>query len=996
MPVDHSESSFEATIESILAEVHGYRVRAWERDYDRALCLDPELVVQFVLTTQPKTWEKLKQQHGEVVKPRFLKRLAKEIESRGTLDVLRRGVNDLGCKFDLACFQPETGLNEGHRRLYRANTFSVVRQLHYSQKNENSIDLVLFLNGLPIVTVELKNPETGQTVRHAIKQYKNDRDPKEPLLAFGRCLAHFAVDTDLAYMTTHLQDDRTFFLPFNQGCDGGAGNPVNQDGFRTDYLWKRTWQPDSLLEIIQHFVQVVDLLDDEGKKTGKRKLIFPRYHQLEAVRGLVDHARNHGPGNNYLVEHSAGSGKSNTIAWTAHRLSGLHGADERRVFDSIILITDRRVLDRQLRQTVQSFEQVKGLVTAIEDQKSTRLAEALQEGADIIITTIQTFPFVSEKVGEIPGRRFAILVDEAHSSVTGEATASMKSILSAKSLDDAQRQDESGSGADEEDRINAAVEESMAKRGRLPNVSFFAFTATPKNRTLELFGTRQPDGTFEPFDLYSMRQAIEEGFIKDVLRNYTTFKVYFGLNKKIQDDPEHPKKKAIALLRSYADLHPHGIQTKAELMVEHFEAHVKQHIKGQAKAMVVTRSRLHAVRYKQAFDTILKRDKLPHRALVAFSGTVKDPDTGREFTEAGMNGTPETQTRNRFEKAECRFLIVAEKFQTGFDQPLLHAMYVDKKLSGVNCVQTLSRLNRTHPDKDDPVVLDFANETDEIREAFQPYYEATFLTEATDPNKLYDLKRKAEEFLLYYQQEVDAFAAVYFGSNPTQEKLRPILDAAVDRFSIADPDVQKQFRKAVSDFVRIYSFLSHILTFTDAELEKTYQFLRFLRPLLKPPRDRLPTEVIDEINMESYKVKQTASGKIVLLNKDGGLDPISDIGTGMIREEDTAPLSEIISYMNENFGTDFTDADKVRYFAEDMERRILGNQGFEKAMDPEVNPSPENRRLIFGNFYEDALEDMIEGHTEIYKKLISDEGFAKVFQVAMFRKVLETLGGRSA
>jgi type I restriction enzyme R subunit len=996
MPVDHSEANLEATIESVLADDHGYRVRAWNENYDRALCLDPELVVQFVLTTQPKIWEKLKQQHGEDVKSRFLKRLAKEVESRGTLDVLRRGVIDLGCKFDLAYFQPETGLNEEHRRLYKANTFSVVRQLHYSEKSANSIDLVLFLNGLPIATVELKNPETGQTVQHAIKQYKTDRDPKEPLLRFGRCLAHFAVDTDLAYMTTQLQGKRTFFLPFNRGCDGGAGNPVNEDGFRTDYLWKWTWQPDSLLEIIQHFIQSVDILDDEGKKTGKQKLIFPRYHQLKAVRGLVDHARSHGAGNNYLIEHSAGSGKSNTIAWTAHRLSGLHGADEKRVFDSIIVITDRRVLDRQLRQTVQSFEQVKGLVTAIESEKSTKLAEALQEGADIIITTIQTFPFVAEKVGEIQGKRFAILVDEAHSSVTGEATASMKSILSAKSLEEAQKQEQNGEKKDEEDSINAAIEESMAKRGRLPNVSFFAFTATPKNRTLELFGTKQPDGTFEPFDLYSMRQAIEEGFIKDVLRNYTTFKVYFGLNKKIEDDPEHPRKKAIALLRSYADLHPHGIQTKAELVVEHFEAHVTQHIKGQAKAMVVTRSRVHAVRYKQAFDAILKRDKLPHRALVAFSGTVKDPDTGLEFTEAGMNGAPETQTRNTFERAECKFLIVAEKFQTGFDQPLLHAMYVDKKLSGVNCVQTLSRLNRTHRDKENPVVLDFANEADEIRDAFQPYYDATFLTEATDPNKLYDLKRKAEEFLLYYQQDVDAFAAVYFGADPTQEKLRPILDVVVDRFGVADEDVQKQFRKAVTDFVRIYSFLSHILTFTDADLEKTYQFLRFLRPLLKPPKDRLPTEVLDEINMESYKVKQTASGKIVLLNKDGGLDPISDIGTGMVKEEDEAPLSAIISYINENFGTDFTDDDKVRYFLEDMERRILGDEGFGKAMDPEVNPSPENRRLIFGNFYQDVLEDMIDGHTEIYKKLATDDNFAKIFQVAMFRKVLAELERRGA
>jgi len=995
MPVDHTERNFEASIEDVLVDAHGYRRRCCEEHYDRALCLDPDLLFEFIVTSQPKTWEKLKQQHGDQVRERFLKRFVKEIERRGALDVLRKGVIDLGCKFDLACFRPESGLNEEHQRLYSANTFSVVRQLHYSRKNDNSIDLVLFLNGVPIITCEVKNPETGQTVHNAVKQYKTDRAPNEPLLRFGRCLAHFAVDTDLVYMTAHLQEEATVFLPFNRGHEGGAGNPPNPDGFRTDYLWKQTWQPDSLLEIIQHFLQVVDVLDDRGRKTGVKRLIFPRWHQLQAVRGLIEHARENDPGRNYLVEHSAGSGKSNTIAWTAHRLSGLHDAADKRVFDSIIVITDRRVLDRQLRRTVQSFEQVKGVVTAIEKQKSTKLAEALESGADIIITTIQTFPFVTEKVGDIPGRRFAILIDEAHSSVTGEATSSMKQVLSAGSLA-AAASEESQPKEDAEDGVNKAIEATMAKRGRLPNVSFFAFTATPKNRTLELFGTPAPDGTFHAFSLYSMRQAIEEGFIRDVLKNYTTFKVYFGLNKAIEDDPEHPKKKAIGLLRSYADLHPHGIRTKADIMVEHFDTQIKQHINGQAKAMVVTRSRLHAVRYKQAVDAVLKNSNLPYEALVAFSGTVRDPDTGAEFTEPGMNGVPETQTAKVFDQRQYKFLVVAEKFQTGFDQPLLYAMYVDKKLSGVNCVQNLSRLNRTHPDKDDPVVLDFANEMDEVRDAFQPYYEATFLTEATDPNKLYDLKRNAEESLLYYQEDVDAFAAVYFGPDATQERLRPVLDAVVDRYADADPDTQKTFRKAVTDYVRIYSFLAHILTFTDAELEKTYQFLRFLRPLLHVEREPLPTEVTGEINMASYRVQQTASGRIALINEDGGLDPISDIGASEVREDELAPLSEIIAYVNENFGTDFNENDKVQYFVDDMERRILGKEGFGKAMDPAVNPSRENRRLIFGHFYEDALEDMIDGHTEIYKKLVTDEGFAAVFQVAMFKTILEALARRGA
>lgn len=994
--MDKSEADFEATIESVLNNAHGYRVRDCDKHYDRSLCLDTELLFQFLITTQPETWEKLKQQHGDQVKPRFLKRLVKEIESRGTLDVLRGKVTDLGCNFDLAYFRPETGLNEEHQRLYRANIFSVMRQVGYSEKNSNSLDLVIFLNGIPVITSELKNPETNQTVRKAIKQYQNDRDPKEPLLRFGRCLAHFAVDTDLAYMTTHLQGKNTHFLPFNKGHDGGAGNPPNRAGFRTDYLWKDIWQPDSLLEIVQHFLQVVDVLDDDGNKTGRKKMIFPRYHQLDAVRGLVGDARGSGPGQNYLVEHSAGSGKSNTIAWTSHRLSGLHDAQDKRVFDSIIVITDRRVLDRQLRQTVQSFENVKGVVTAIDTNKSTKLAEALEAGADIIITTIQTFPFVTEKVGEIPGKSFAILIDEAHSSATGEATASMKHVLAPQDLADAESEEEAEPKEDEEETVNQAIENSMQKRGRLPNVSFFAFTATPKNRTLELFGTPNDDGQFHPFSLYSMRQAIEEDFIKDVLRNYTTFKVYFGLNKKIEDDPAHPKKKSIALLRSYADLHPHGIHTKAEIMLEHFDTQIKQHIRGKAKAMVVTRSRLHAVRFKQAFDGAIKASRLPYRALVAFSGTVKDPASGIEFTESGMNGIPETKTAKAFDRDENKFLIVAEKFQTGFDQPLLYAMYVDKKLSGVNCVQTLSRLNRTHPDKDDPVVLDFANEMDEIQKAFQPYYEATFLTEATDPNKLYDLKRQTEEFLIYTREDIEAFTEVYFSKDATQDKLRPLLDRIVERFDAEPVDDRKRFKKAVDEYVRIYSFLAHILTFTDPELEKSYQLLRFLRPLLKLPKDSLPTEVTDEINMESYRVQQTASGHIALKKEDGGLEPVADVGTGEIREDEWTPLSEIIQYVNENFGTDFNEDDRVRYFAEDMQRRILDADGFEQAMDPEVNPSTDNRRLIFKNYFDDILQDMIEGHTEMYKQLVSNDEFAKVFQLAMFKKLQQEMDRLSA
>jgi len=1010
--VDVSEQNFEALIESALVggegwraaetpspygeggHLPGYRSRK-PTDYDRALCLDPEMLFDFIRITQAKTWEKLKEQHGEYVRERFLKRLVSEIEARGTLDVLRKGVMDLGCKFQLAYFRPETGLNEEHLRLYRGNVFSVIRQVRYSDKNENSIDLVLFLNGLPLFTAELKNPAKNQNVEHAIWQYKKDRDPKEPLLRFGRCLAHFAVDTDLVYMTTRLDGSRTRFLPFNKGHQNGAGNPPNPDGFKTSYLWEEVWRPESVLDIVNHFLRRVDVLDANGKATGEKRLIFPRYHQLQAVRGLVHHARQAGPGQSYLVEHSAGSGKSNTIAWLAHQLAGLHDGQDRRVFDSVIVITDRRVLDQQLQATVRSFEQTRGLVSTIGGHKSKNLAEALEAGKDIIVTTLQTFPFVTDKLKEVRRKTFAVLIDEAHSSQTGETTKSMKQTLAAGSLEEAGKAEE-GAGEDDEDAVNARIEELMKRGGRLKNVSFFAFTATPKGKTLELFGTPQSDGKYRPFSLYPMRQAIEEKFILDVLKNYTTFKVYFGLNKRVEDDPQYPRKKSIALLRSYADLHPHGIRTKAEIVVEHFQSQVKDRIDGLAKAMVVTRSRLHAVRYKQMFDRVLKEHKLPYAALVAFSGTVRDPETGLEYTEAQMNGFPEAQTAETFKGTKYRFLIVAEKFQTGFDQPLLHTMYVDKKLSGVNAVQTLSRLNRTHPDKPDTMVLDFANEAEEIQEAFQPYYEATLLSEATDPNLLYDLKRNSEEFCIYVRDDVAAFTKVYFSKKGTQDKLRPILDAVVDRYNEREKEEQERFRSAVEDYVRVYAFLSHVLRFSDPDLEKTYQFLRLLRPLLPVDRPRLPVEVTDKINMESYRVQLTSTGSIALANEDGELSPPADIGTGRSDEDERTPLSEIVEYMNQHFGTEFSDGDKVRYFAEDMERRLTDNEGLRRAMDPQVNPSRENRLLAFNDFFGEILEDMIDSNTGLYNKIHADSGFAEMFRQFLFRRVDEFLAARTA
>ena len=654
---------------------------------------------------------------------------------------MRKGIKDSGCRFQLAYFKPASGLNEAIQKLYEGNLFSVVRQLKYSRKNENSIDLVLFLNGLPIFTAELKNPLTGQDVQHGIRQYRFNRDPREPLLTFMRCLAHFAVDPDLVFLTTHLQGGSTRFLPFNQGKFGGAGNPPvppTQTGYTTSYLWDHIWSRESILDLIRHFIHDVEEVDETGNKTGRKFLIFPRYHQLDCVRRLITHAKIKGSGQKYLVQHSAGSGKSNSIAWLAHRLSILHDPTDRRVFDSIVVISDRKVIDRQLQNTVKQFEQVDGVVENI-DQTSRQLKESLEAGKTIIVTTLQKFPVISSQIGELPGKRFAVIIDEAHSSQSGETTKHLKSVLAVGNLETAEKADEV-EVEDFEDKILA----DMKKRGHLPNVSFFAFTATPKPKTLELFGTERPDGRFEAFSLYSMRQAIEEKFILDVLENYSTFKSYWRLLKTVADDPHYDKKKANYLLRSFVDLHDHALRKKIEIMVEHFRERIAGRIKGRAKAMIVCRSRLHAVRYKQALDQYLRERAYPYKTLVAFSGTVRDG--GKDSTEANMNGFPESQTAETFKGPEYRFLVVANKFQTGFDQPLLHTMYVDKKLGGVHAVQTLSRLNRIYPDKGETCVLDFANETDDIQKAFAPYYEKTILSEKTDPNYLYDLENQLADF----------------------------------------------------------------------------------------------------------------------------------------------------------------------------------------------------------------------------------------------------------
>ncbi len=952
-------------------------------DYDRALCLVPADVVDFLLATQPKQWGKLEQHHGADVKPRFLARLSREIARRGALDVLRNGVKDSGCKFRLAYFRPASGLNEELQRLHAANLFAVVRQLRFSEHDEQSLDLALFLNGIPVFTAELKNPLNGQDVRDAIRQYREDRDPREPLFGYARCLAHFAVDPEQVFVTTCLAGPKTRFLPFNRGRFGGAGNPPvppTRVGFPTDYLWEEVWARDSVLDLVRQFIHEVETEDDSGRKTGARFLIFPRYQQLDCVRRLVRHARDHGAGERYLVQHSAGSGKSFTIAWLAHRLSVLHDRDDRRVFDSVVVVTDRRVLDRQLQRSIRQFEQTLGVVENI-DHTSRQLLEALEAGRTIIVTTLQKFPVIAEQIGELPGRRFAVIVDEAHSSQSGESTKSLKAVLAAGSLEDAERE-EAGARTPEEEMDDRVLDE-IRSRGRLPNLSTFAFTATPKPKTLELFGSKREDGKFEPFHRYSMRQAIEEGFILDVLGSYSTWKAYWRLLKTIEDDPRYDRGKAEYLLKSFVELHPHAIGEKVAICVEHFAAQVAAAIDGRAKAMVVTRSRLHAVRTRLALDAYLAEKGHPWKALVAFSGTVKDG--GAAYTESGMNSAGqdrvigERQTAAEFEKPEYRFLVVASKFQTGFDQPLLHTMYVDKKLGGVNAVQTLSRLNRTHPGKQGVMVLDFANEAEEIRKAFEPYYETTLLSEATDPNLLYEVQDRLLGFGVFAPDDVDAFARVCFDLRATQDRLYAALEPSRQRFGALAPDEGRDFRGQLGEYVRLYAFLSQVLTFADADLEKLYVFARHLRRLLPADRDELPREVQQNIDMESFRIQRTSRGRIALERQGGALDPAGSKPRGGAAPDELEPLSRIIEALNERFGLKLGPEHRVAL--EQIRSALDGDAGLDASA--RVN-TRENVRLTFDPKVEDKIQEIVETNFDLYKRITDDPDFGRALKNYLF------------
>jgi len=986
MPTNLKESGFEESIEQYLAEQNGYRTRK-PAEYDKQLCMDTELMLEFIKSTQPNAWEKLAEKHGDAVDQKVQARIDEEISSQGVLAVLRNGVKDRGIKLDLAYFRPASSMNPETLELYNSNILSVMRQVKYSEDNENSIDMVLFLNGLPIFTTELKNQLTGQTVQNAIRQYRSDRDAKEKLLSFKRCLVHFAIDTDLVYMTTRLAGNSTYFLPFNRGEHGSAGNPTNPNGYKTAYMWEQIWSKDTVLELIGNFIclTVEEKVNAKGKKYKEEKLIFPRYHQLDTVRRIVADAKEVGAGKNYLIQHSAGSGKSNTIAWIAHHLSSLHDADDKKVFDSVIVVTDRRVLDKMLQDIIKQFEKTRGVVKAI-DENSQQLKIALESGEKIIITTIHKFGVIDEVVGSLPGKNFAVIIDEAHSSQSGEASKSLRDVLMIDSKDEEKQLEEAikEDKETEESPEEFILRQMKARKAKTDNISFFAFTATPKQKTLEVFGTQSPlDGKFYPFSLYSMKQAIEEKFILDVLKNYTPYKVHFALLKKVEDDPEFKKKKAQQLLLQYVERHEHAIGKKVETMVDHFDKFIAQKLNGKAKAMIVTKSRLHAVRYKQAFDSYLKEKGLEYKAMVAFSGTVKD--AGAEYTEGGMNGVSEKSTAEEFKKDAYKFMIVAEKFQTGFDQPLLSVMYVDKKLSGVNAVQTLSRLNRSASGKEEVYVLDFVNDTDDIIKAFQPYYTTTVLSEETDPNVLHNLERDVLKFKLFGSDEVDHFVEAFF-KNAKPDSLNSMIDGYVNRFLQTTEEEQNDFREVLTDYIRKYAFISQIIDFEDTDLEKLYVFGKYLKRKLPIRKESLPTEVLESVDMDSYKLVKKETQALLLEDEDGTIEPISKGSAGNF-EDEYENLSSIIKDVNDKFGTDFSQEDRV--ILNSLSLRLLEDSSVAGAIQ---NNTRSAAKIKFDDVFNDELVNMVNNHFDLYKKLDKNKDAKEYVRSRIFNFLLRKVG----
>ncbi len=984
----HSEADFETAIEAHLIG-NGY-VAVPSKGFDRECAIFPDIVLSFIRETQPKEWARLERLHGDKTGEQILGDLCKWMDTHGALATLRHGFKCYGRTLRTAYFKSAHGLNPELEARYATNCLGLSRQLHFSPRSEQSLDVTLSLNGIPVVTIELKNPFTGQTVEDARQQYQRDRDPRELIFEFKRrTLVHFAADTEAVLMTTRLAGKATNFLPFDKGFEGKAGNPPDPTGrtYRTAYLWEEVLQRDSLLDILARFIhlQIDEKRDDRGNKIKMETMIFPRYHQLEAVRMLVAAAREEGVGHNYLVEHSAGSGKSNTIGWLAHRLASLHDATNERVFESVIVITDRVVLDQQLQDTIYQFEHKRGVVERI-DRSSRQLAEALESAVPIIVTTLQKFPFVSQQLlkmveergvdgmGMLPTRRCAVMVDEAHSSQGGETATDLKEVLGGELLREEARMRASEEGQEDMEELFR----SMAKRGRQSNLSFFAFTATPKHKTLSVFGR---DGN--PVHRYTMRQAIEEGFILDVLRNYTNYETYFRLLKACGDDPNVERKKAARALARFMRLHPHNIAQKTEVMVEHFQAVTRHKIGGRAKAMVVTGSRLEAVRYKQSFDKYIQEKGYSIKSLVAFSGTVEDDKIeGVTYTEPSMNrGISEKELPEKFATQVYQVLLVAEKYQTGFDQPLLHTMYVDKRLAGIQAVQTLSRLNRVHPRKEDTFVLDFVNDRQEIQEAFNVYYEGAEMGEEVDPARMYEIKDDLDDSGVYFNDEVEQFCTVYFKpkrrhSILDHQAMNAALDPAVSRFSSCldeNEEEAENWRGKVQAYRNLYGFLSQIIPYQDSDLERLYVFLRHLATKLPRRKNGSAYRFDDEVQLEYYRLQKINEGSILLSGGEARpLDGPTELGSGLARSQ-SVPLSQLIDIVNERFGTDFNQADQL--FFDQVVEEAMANNGVRQAAV--VNPG-EKFELVFKNLLKNLFTERMDQNEEIFVRFMNDESFQNV------------------
>ncbi len=934
-------------------------------DYDKSLCLIPDEVLRFIRDTQPTEYQRLERQYGTDTPVKLIDRVSREIGRRGVLDVLRKGIRDRGSHFHLTYFRPSSGMNPVHQTLYAQNRFSLIRQLHYSQKNEKSLDMTLFLNGLPLVTMELKNSLTGQIFTDAEKQYRRDRDPREPLFQFRRCLVHFAVGNEKVSMTTHLQGDGTRFFPFNRGIE----NPVNPNGHKTAYLWEDILHPDNLIELINNFIheqETIEKVYDPKIKMVKdvkhRVLVFPRYHQLDVIRKLKAAIVEEGVGHNYLIQHTTGSGKSNSIAWLAHLLTHLYRSrtDTHRVFDSIIVVTDRRVLDRQLQNTIKQVEQVDGVVHSV-DKTSAQLRAFLESGKDIIISTIQKFSVIAEEMGKLKSNHFAVIVDEAHSSQSGESARNLRLSLSQGIALGVMEDD-----ADEVSDMDTRIIEEMEFRRMQDHISYFGFSGTPKNKTLELFGRKDEEGKFVPFHVYSMRQSISEGFTLDVLQNYTTFKRYFELVKSVPEDEEYERARTLRALTNYVDLQHHSIETKTRIMLEHFTERTAKTIGGKGRAMLITPSRLHCVRYKQAFDKQMREMNLPYGCLVAFSDTVHDTDSGRDYTENGMNNLPPSASiADTFKSPEYRILIVSNKFQTGFDEPMLQTMYVDKRLDGLQCVQSLSRLNRVAAGKTDTLVLDFVNEPDQVQEAFQQYYQTTTLAEETDPNRLYDLQSQLEGFGLYDAETVEEFCRIFYEPSLPDESLQGILDSVVERWSELETDDREAFRSTLQSYVRLYGYISQLMTFTDVALEKLYAFGRSLNKKLPKREHPHLSDVLASVDLDSFRVQRThESLQLPLEAEDSEVDGIgSDVGT--IREPEQDFLSNIVQALNDAYQTDFTAEDRVDIAT--IHQKVHDNVELRQVM--EGNNTETNKRYKFEEVINQILLEFVNNKLDLYTTL---------------------------